>query len=55
VAAARRINGITWSILRCGHGLSASTPGLRLSLLPANDSTGMSLARAKDITARRNA
>lgn len=48
-----RISGITWSILRSGHGLSASTPGRVFSLLPAKLMTGMSLASAKDITARR--
>ena len=55
VPAALRISGITWSILRSGHGLSASTPGRPLSRLPAKLSTGMSLASAKEYTARRNA
>jgi hypothetical protein len=54
-AAALRISGITRSILRSGHGLSASTPGRDLSRLPAKLSTGMSLASAKERTARRNA
>jgi hypothetical protein len=55
VAAALRISGITRSILRSGHGDSASTPGRPLSRLPAKLSTGMSFASAKDATARRNA
>jgi hypothetical protein len=53
--AALRISGITLSILRSGHGLSASTPGRDLSRLPVKLSTGMPLASAKDSTARRNA
>jgi hypothetical protein len=55
VAAALRISGITRSILRSGHGDSASTPGRPLSRLPAKLSTGTSLAPAKEATARRNA
>jgi hypothetical protein len=55
VAAALRISGITRSIFRSGHWLSASTPGRPLSRLPAKLSTGMSLASAKERTARRNA
>ena len=54
-AAALRISGITRSIFRSGHWLSASTPGRPLSRLPARLSTGMSLASAKEATARRNA
>jgi hypothetical protein len=55
VAAALRISGITRSIFRSGHGDPASTPGRPLSRLPAKPSTGMSLASAKEATARRNA
>jgi hypothetical protein len=54
-AAALRISGITRSILRSGHGLSARTPGRVFSRFPAKLSTGMSLASAKDRSARRNA
>jgi len=54
-AAASRISGSTWSILRPGHRLPASTPGRPLSRLPAKLSTGMPSAPANELTARRNA